>query len=106
MNKLDVDTKVVLMNYVKETILDMVNSYLNKDECDLDIDELIELKNMFDALCKDRPLDNGARVYLKIVADNQLGDALNVLRDKVDDNPKLRSDVDELLMWFHIARDI
>lgn len=105
MNNLDMDSRMVLIRTVKNDISEMVDSYLN-DDVDLDMKELGILKKTYDALCDDSLLDSESRVYLKTLADDKLGDGLNVLRDKVDDNPKFRSDVDELLTWFHVARDI
>lgn len=106
MSKLDVETRAELMTVVKKAIIDMIDSYLNIDECNLDMKEFGILKKAFDSLCDDSPLDNESRVYLKTLAGDKLGDGLNVLRDKVDDNPKFRSDVDELLTWLHVVRDI
>lgn len=106
MNNLEMDSRILLIRTVKKTISEMVESYLNDDDVDLDMKELEILKKTYDSLCYDRPLDNESRVYLKTLAGDELGDGLNVLRDKVDDNPKLRSDVDELIIWYHIAKEV
>lgn len=106
MSNLDVETRDILITFVKKAIIDMIDSYLNIDKCNLDMKEFGILKKTFDALCDDSQFDNESRVYLKTLAGDKLGDGLNVLRDKVDGNPKFRSDVDELLTWYHIAKDI
>lgn len=104
MSSLGEEARIELINVVRKAISKMVESYLNIDDVDLDMKELEILKKTFDSLCNVSPLDNECRVCLKTLAANKLGDGLYVLRDKVDDNPKLRSDVDELLMWYHIAK--
>lgn len=103
MNNLETDSRMVLVRTVKKNISEMVDWYLN-DDVDLDMKKLEILKKTYDSLCYNRPLDNESRVYLKTLAADELGDGLNVLRDKVDDNPKLRSDVGELIIWYHIAK--
>lgn len=106
MSNLDENTRLAIITIVKKAIIDMIDSYLNIDGCNLDMKEFGALKKTFDSVCNNHQFDNEARVYLKTLAGDKLGDGLNVLRDKVDDNPKLRSDVEELITWLHIARDI
>ena len=106
MSSLGEEARIELITVVRKAILDMVNSYLNIDDVDLDMKEFGVLKKTFDALCNNCPLDNESRVYLKTLAADKIYDTLNSLMVQVGDNPKLKHDVGQILTWYQIAREV
>lgn len=106
MSNLDENTRLAIITIVKKAIIDMIDSYLNIDGCNLDIKEFGTLKKAFDSVCNNQPFDNEARVYLKTLAGDKIYEGLNSLMEQTGDNPKLKSAVNDLIIWYHIARDI
>ena len=105
-NCLDESMKEVLMKYVENTMTSMLNSYVYHGDKDLDMDTFGLLKSIYDALRNNYPLNTECRIYLKTVAANQLGNGFNTLRELVDDIPTLKSELDGLITWYHIAKDV
>lgn len=105
-NCLDESMKEVLMKYVENTMTSMVDSYIYHGDRELDMDTFGLLKSIYDALRNNYPLNTECRIYLKTVAVNQLGDRFNTLRELVDNNTALKSEVDGLITWYHIGMGV
>ena len=110
MSNLDYPTKSKLMDYMRDMIEGMVFVYIRHGGSDhdsyLDMEEFGILKKTFDAFCQDQPLDKECKVYVKTLAENNIYEAIERLRELADDNPTLAKEVDELITWYQIARDI
>ena len=105
-NYLDENMKELLMKYVEKSMTSMVDSYIYHGDKDLDMDTFGLLKSIYDALRNNYPLNSECRIYLRTIAANQLGVGFNTLSNLVDDIPTLKSEVDGLITWYNIAKNI